>query len=544
MRLLLQLGACAAAGLLAFAAMAQTHPRVQAPAGTLEGRAAGDLTVFNGIPYAKPPVGPLRWKAPEPLPPWQGVRDAGSPGLACVQPTVTAISVYTNPPPASGEDCLTLNITVPKGAKKAPVLIWIHGGTLLNGRGFGAMYDGSAMAARGVMVVSINYRLGVLGYMAHPGLSAENPDGISGNYGLLDQIAALRWVRENIAAFGGDPDNVTISGESAGALSVMYLMTSPLAKGLFAKAIVQSGYMISGPELKKPNHGEFAAEAIGAYMMAQAGVNDVTAMRAADAQTLVDVGARLNYFPLGTVDGKVLTGQMVDVLDRGEQAPVPVLAGFNGGEIRTLRHLLPPKPADAKAYETAIAEKYGDLTELFLRLYPSDNLEESMLAVLRDALYAWTAERLVRSQTAKGQDSYYYLFDHAYPATAEKGLNAFHAAEIPYVFGTMSRTPQYWPKAPDTEAERALSAAMTDYWASFAKTGKPVATGQPDWPAYGREEGYMAFIDAPQPGQRLMPGMFTLHETAMCRRRAAGTMQWNWNAGLISPVLPAKGKDC
>lgn len=167
-----------------------------------------------------------------------------------------------------------------------------------------------------------------------------------------------------------------------------------------------------------------------------------------------------------------------------------------------------------------------------------------MLAVSRDALYAWTAERLVRSQTAKGHDSYYYLFDHAYPATAEKGLNAFHAAEIPYVFGTMNRTPSYWPKAPDTETERALSAAMTDYWASFAKTGKPLAKGQPDWPAYGREEAYMAFIDAPQPGQRLMPGMFTLHETAMCRRRAAGTMQWNWNAGLISPVLPPKGKDC
>lgn len=544
MRCLLQLGACAAVSLLAFAAMAQTHPRVQTPAGTLEGRTAGDQTVFNGIPYARPPVGPLRWKAPEPLPPWPGVRDAGSPGLACVQPTVAAVSVYTNPPPASGEDCLTLNITVPKGAKKAPVLIWIHGGTLLNGRGFGAMYDGTAMAARSVMVVSINYRLGVLGYMAHPGLSAENPEGISGNYGLLDQIAALRWVRDNIASFGGDPDNVTISGESAGALSVMYLMASPLAKGLFAKAIVQSGYMISGPELKQPRHGEFAAEAIGAYMMAQAGANDVAAMRAADAQTLVDVGARLNYFPLGTVDGEVLTGQLVDVFDRGEQAKVPVLAGFNGGEIRTLRHLLPPKPADAASYEKTIAEKYGDLADLFLRLYPSANLEESMLAATRDALYAWTAERLVRSQTTQGQNSYYYLFDHAYPATAEKGLNAFHAAEIPYVFGTMNRTPQYWPKAPDTETERALSGAMTDYWASFARTGKPVATGQPDWPVFGRDEGYMAFIDAPQPGQRLMPGMFTLHETAMCRRRAAGTMQWNWNTGLISPVLPVKGKDC
>ncbi len=544
MRFFRTLGTVAAVALLTLSAMAGDNPMVNAPAGSLEGRAVGDRLVFNGIPYAQPPIGPLRWKAPQPLATWQGVRDAASPGLACVQPTVTAISVYTNPPKTTGEDCLTLNITAPKGVTKAPVLIWIHGGTLLNGRGFGEMYDGTEMAARGVMVVSINYRLGVLGYIAHPGLSAENPDGVSGNYGLLDQIAALRWVRENIAAFGGDPDNVTISGESAGALSVMYLMASPLAKGLFAKAIVQSGYMISGPELKKPNHGEFAAEAIGAYMMAQAGAADVASMRAMDAQALVDVGARLNYFPLGTVDGKVLTGQLVDVFDRGEQAPVPILAGFNGGEIRTLRHLLPPKPPDAASYERTIAEKYGDLTDLFLRLYPSGNLEESMLAVTRDALYAWTAERLVRSQTAQGQKGYYYLFDHAYPASDEKGLNAFHAAEIPYVFGTMGRTPPYWPKAPDTPAERSLSAAMTDYWASFARDGKPVAKGQPDWPVYGKDEGYMAFIDSPKPGRQLMPGMFKLHETAICRRRAAGTMPWNWNTGLVSPVLPPGGKGC
>ncbi|WP_445376543.1 carboxylesterase/lipase family protein [Niveispirillum fermenti] len=549
MRLSRHLGACAAAGLLAFGAAAQDHPRVQAPAGILEGRVSGDTHVFNGIPYAQPPVGPRRWKAPEPLPPWQGVRDAGSPGLACVQPRATTTSVYTNPPPATGEDCLTLNITVPtgagqNGAKAAPVLIWIHGGTLINGRGYNAMYDGTAMAGRGVIVVSINYRLGVLGYMAHPGLSAENPDGISGNYGLLDQIEALRWVRDNIAAFGGDPGNVTISGKSAGALSVMYLMASPLAKGLFAKAIVQSGYMISGPELKQPNHGEFAAEAIGAYIVAQAGATDVASMRAMDAQALADVGARLNYFPLGTVDGKVLTGQLVDVFDRGEQAPVPILTGFNGGEIRSLRHLLPPKPADAKAYETVIAEKYGDLAGSFLRLYPSDDLEESMLAVTRDALYAWTSERLVRDQTALGRDAYYYFFDHAYPAAAEKGLNAFHAAEIPYVFGTMKHTPAYWPKAPDSPAERALSSAMTDYWASFARDGRPVATGQPDWPAYGQDRGFMAFADTPRPGHRLMEGMFDLHETAMCRRRAAGTLQWNWNTGVISPVLPQNGGEC
>ncbi|WP_044562694.1 carboxylesterase/lipase family protein [Azospirillum sp. B4] len=535
--------ACAVT-LLSLGALAQDNPRVQAPAGILEGRGNGDLDVFKGIPYAKPPVGDLRWKAPQPLPPWTGVRDASAPGLACVQPKSATVTLYTNPPPKMGEDCLTLNITAPKNAKNAPVLVWIHGGTLLNGYGYNEMYDGAALAQRGVIVVSINYRLSVLGYMAHPGLSAENPDGVSGNYGLLDQIAALRWVHDNIGAFGGDAGNVTVSGESAGALSVMYLMASPKAKGLFAKAIVESGYMISMPELKQPHFGEFAAEAIGSYIAGKVGATDVAALRAMNPETLVDEAAKLNYFPLGTVDGTVLTGQLVETFDKGEQAPVPILTGFNSGEIRSLRWLIAPPPADAKTYEGMIRERYGDLADQFLRLYPSANIEESELAATRDALYAWTSERLVRGQMALGQPGYLYLFDHGYPAMDEKGVHAFHASEIPYVFGTMEHTPPYWPKAPDTPAEHRLSAAMTDYWASFARDGKPVADGQPAWPVFGKDEGYMAFVDAPKPGWKVMPGMYALHEATVCRRRAAGTMPWNWNTGIISPVLPSAGKDC
>ncbi|MFN3435859.1 MAG: carboxylesterase family protein, partial [Sphingomonas sp.] len=202
-----------------------------------------------------------------------------------------------------------------------------------------------------------------------------------------------------------------------------------------------------------------------------------------------------------------LTRQLVATWDQGDQAKVPVLAGFNAGEIRSLPVLLPPVPASAEAYEAAIHARYGDLADAFLRLYPSSNIKESLLATTRDALYGWTAARMAIGQTAIGQSAYLYLFDHGYPAADEHGLHAFHAAEIPYVFGTANRTPPYWPKIPDDVANRRLSDAMLSYWASFARTGTPVADGQPAWEAYGKAAHYLRFAGKPQPGTRLMPGM-------------------------------------
>ena len=441
------------------------------------------------------------------------------------------------------EDCLTLNIWAPEKIKDAPVIVWIHGGALTNGFSHEGMYDGAKLAARGAIVVSINYRLGVLGYMAHPQLSKESPDGVSGNYGLLDQILALQWVKANIGAFGGDANNVTIAGESAGALSVMYLMTAPPARGLFHKAIAQSAYMISTPSLKEARHGEIPAEAMGTKVAAALGAADVAALRAMDPVALTEGAAKAGYFPWGTVDGKILPRQLVDSFDRGEQAPVPMIAGFNIGEIRSLRMLAPPPPANAAAYETAIRARYGDLADAWLKLYPARDLGETMLATARNALYGWTSERLAVKQTAIGQPVYLYLFDHGYPATSDAGLHGFHAAEIPFVFGTANDTPPYWPKIPDTVAERRFAAAMGDYWVSFARTGKPEAAGQAAWRPYGSDAAFLAFADIPRPGARLMPGMYALHEAAMCRRRAAGNLPWNWNAGILSPVL-AKGADC
>ena len=522
----------------------QHRPTVKAPAGTVEGRRQGDLRVFKGIPYALPPVGPARWLPPKPLPPWQGVKETSEFGPACVQPTVRAVSIYGEDLGVTSEDCLTLNVWAPADAHDAAVFVWIHGGALRSGSSKESFYDGARLAAQGIVVVSINYRLGIFGYLAHPGLSAESPLGVSGNYGLLDQIEALRWVQRNIHAFGGDPSKVTIAGESAGALSVMYLMAAPDARGLFSKAISQSAYMISTPELKQRKFGEFAAEEIGSYVGAQLHAPDVGALRAMGAQALADAAAAINYAPFGTIDGRVLPRQLVDVFDSGEQAPVPLLAGFNSGEIRSLRVLAPPVPATTVEYERVIRERYRDLADEFLRHYPSANLSESILATTRDALYGWTAERLVKKQTALGQKAFLYLFDHGYPEADAAGLHAFHASELPFVFGTLDTVPPRWPKIPATAQERKLSEAIIGYWSSFARTGTPHAANEPEWSAYGSSSTYMDFTDVPRPSQHLLAGMYELQEEVVCRRRKSADQAWNWNVGLASPILPAREDSC
>ena len=530
---------------MAPAAFAQAGPVADAPAGRLRGEAVDGLHVFRGVPYARPPVGWRRWRAPAPMPAWRGVRDATQFGAACHQPASRSGSIYAGEHPAMSEDCLFLNIWAPADARNAPVLVWIHGGSLTTGAGSEPMYDGARLAQQGLVVVTINYRLGALGYLAHPGLSAESRQGVSGNYGLLDQIEALRWIGRNVAAFGGDPANVTIAGESAGALSVMYLMAAPDARGLFHRAIAQSAYMVTAPELRNSTFANFpAAEAIGVWLAGQLGASSLAGLRAMSAEAITNGAVGTGYFPFVTVDGRTLPRQLVDVFDRGEQAPVPILAGFNEGEIRSLRFLLPQPPADAAAYVDGIRARYGELADAFLALYPADNIGESLLATTRDAMYGWTAERLVVKQTAIGAPSFLYYFDHSYPAADEAGLHAFHAAEIPFVFGTTTRTPPRWPAVPQTPQEMQLSAAMTSYWATFARDGAPSAPGEAEWRPYGAERAYMAFEDAPRARTHVLPGAYELHEEVVCRRRAQGGIAWNWNVGVVSPPLPPEAPQC
>jgi para-nitrobenzyl esterase len=526
-------------------AAAQVAPVVHSPAGIMRGEAIGQVNVFRGIPYARPPVGELRWRPPVQAPRWRGTRDATQFGPVCFQPPSREGSIYFNTYPAMSEDCLTLNIWAPAHAHDAPVLVWIHGGSLVGGAGSDAAYDGARLAQHGIIVVSINYRLGALGYMAHPALSAESRRNVSGNYGLLDQIAALQWVRRNISAFGGDASQVTIAGESAGALSVMYLMAAPQARGLFHRAIAQSAYMITAPELRNSSFANFpAAETIGVWLAGQLGASDIAALRSMSAEAITTRASGTGYFPFVTIDGRVLPRQLVDVFDRGEQAPVSILAGFNDGEIRSLRFLLPPPPADAVAYTQEIRARYGDLADAFLARYPADTIGESMLATTRDAMYGWTAERLVIKQEAVGAPSFLYYFDHAYPAADEAGLHAFHGSEIPFAFGGIARTPPRWPAIPQTAQETALSDAMVSYWATFARDGTPSAPGQAEWRPYGSDRSYMAFEDAPHARTHVLPGAYELQEEVVCRRRAQGGIAWNWNVGVISPPLPPEAAQC
>ena len=530
-----------------------SSPIVRTPLGAVEGTTVGALTVFKGIPYAQPPVGALRWKPPVPVLPWKRVRKATAYGPTCFQPPDEQKSIYSENPMPMSEDCLTLNIWAPRRAHNAPVFFWIHGGAFLTGANRLGMYDGSRLAARGIIVVTINYRLGVLGFLAHPGLSAESPLKISGNYGILDQIEALKWVKANIGAFGGDPTNVTIAGESAGALSVIYLLTSPMAHGLFTKAIAESSYMISMPMLKEDKYGAMGGEKAGVMLGKKLKAPNIAALRAIDASTLataaVPVGVpaaapAAGFAPSGVIDGHVLPGQPFDIFEKGRQARVPILIGFNAGEIRSLGVLVPPLPASATDYEETIRNRYRDLAGEFLRLYPSTDVPESVLATARDATYGWTAEEVARKQTAIGAPAYLYLFDHGYPAADKADLHAFHASELPYVFGTFTGTPPLWPKIEATGEELKFSAAMTDYWSSFVLIGKPQAAGGSDWPVFGKNHAYMHFTAMPQASDHLFPGMYELHEAVVCRRFAAGDIAWQWNVGVLSPQLPARRPQC
>ena len=504
-------------------------------------RLADDCTAYLGIRYAQPPTGPLRWQPPVRPPASGAICEATQFGPACIQPPTVPDSVYADDPARMSEDCLFLNVWKPVRASGAAVMVWIHGGSLRIGHSASVLHDGSELARRGVIVVSLNYRLGIFGYFAHPQLAAESPHHCAGNYGLLDQIEALRWVRDNIAQFGGNADNVTVFGESAGALSIIALMTSPLAHGLFHRAIAQSGYLVSSPELGRPSFGQPAAEVAGDTLARNLGASDLAALRAREPRQLSAAAIAAGFFPQLTIDGWILPRQIVEAFDRGEQARVPMIVGFNAGEIRSLPIFLPPLPTTLAGYEERVRSLYRDLADRYLQFYPGTDIEESALAAARDAFYGWSAERLARAQGELGQPAYLYFFAHEYPEAVARHLAAFHGSELPYEFGLIGSSaalPRNWPAPPNDARERALSAAIMDYFTAFARHGTPDAPGHPPWAPYGTHGSFLHVRDRAYAATDLLPGRFALHEEVVARRRAAGTQNWYLNVGLASPAVP------
>jgi para-nitrobenzyl esterase len=435
-----------------------------------------EVRVYRGIPFAAPPVGDLRWKAPQPPASWQGTREAKNFGSACPQTPYGTGSIYQSKLDSMSEDCLTLNIwTAAKSASEhRPVMVWIHGGGFTRGSGSSTAYDGEILSRKGVVLVTINYRLGVFGFLAHPELTAESGHHTSGNYALLDQIAALQWVKKNIAAFGGDPNRVTIFGESAGSWAVNALMASPLAKGLFHRAIGESGASFSPMRTlaESEKAGEKLAAALGATQ------DTLKALRAKSTDEVLKAGNEQVVRPV--VDGWVLPQDIYTIFAQGKQNDVPLLIGNNADEGTTLA----PQGAMIKAavYSDGVRQRYGNAADQFLKTYPSGTDDEavaSFYAAYRDQVFGWEMRTWARMQTKTGhKPTYLYYFSRRPPGPQSQKLRAFHAADIAYVFGTF-----VW-SFPWEEADHKLSDTISSYWVNFATTGNPNGEGLPKWPAY------------------------------------------------------------
>lgn len=455
----------------------QATPPVQVTGGAVSGSDNGDVRTFFGVPYAAPPVADLRWRAPQPIQPWTGVKDVRAFSPVCRQ-TAPWIS---NP---QNEDCLYLNIWAPEKAENLPVMVWIHGGGLFGGTGAQSLYDGTNLTHRGVIVVTINYRLGVFGFFADPELTQESPDHASGNQGIADQIAALQWVKANIAAFGGDPNRVTIMGESAGAESVAVLVASPQAKGLFQRAIAESGNGALPIDPSEDSQFDRAkAEAQGSAFMRSLGAANLAELRRMDAATLI----RQPWAPRVIVDGHILHEDMTTTYSHHRQNDVPILVGWNADEGEDLApEILGTDAFTAANHAGLVAKLLGHApSPAMLKAYPGATDDEARASInqLTTDWWAWRmwywADRQVK---AGGRDAYVYDFVHnpTEPATpCGYGCNAGHGAEIRYVFDQLDQDSRPW-----SDEDRQLAARLAGYWTNFAKTGDPNGADLPTWQAF------------------------------------------------------------
>ena len=466
--------------LLALLAVCAIAKPVKIDSGLVEGRPGilPEVTVYEGVPYAAPPIGESRWKAPQAPIPWTGTKDASAFGPSCMQIPYPEGSLFRSELGPISEDCLTLNLWT-TGGPKLPVMIWIHGGALTRGSGATTWYDGEALARKGVLVVTINYRLGAFGFLTHPELTAESPNHTSGNYGLLDQVAALQWVKRNISAFGGDPANVTIFGESAGSWSTNCLMASPLSRGLVHRVIGESGAFFG--VMKKLGD----AEKIGLKL------GNLKTLRAKSAEEILKTSFDQRAMgPL--VDGYLLPTDIHTIFKQGKQTDVPLLAGYNADEGTAFANW----NGNVDAFVTQAKQRFGENADEFLRAYPVDTPEhakESFYATFRDTTFGWNMRTWGRMAEKTGHHpAFLYYFSRVTPGPQAERYGAYHASEIPYVFATLGLL-----KRPDQPVDASVSEAMSSYWVNFAKHGDPNGPGLPKWPAYkAKDEVWMEFNGA------------------------------------------------
>lgn len=485
---------------LTFAANAP-HDVVAATVTIAQGKLSGvrgddpTITVFKGIPFAAPPVGELRWQRPQPPTKWNGVRKADTFGASAMQADQRSFGPWTEEymfRNHTSEDCLTLNIWTPAklSTERRAVFVWIHGGAYSSGSGEVLLYDGEGLAKKGIVVVTFNYRLGVFGFLAHPELTAESPHRASGNYGLMDQIAALRWVRENIASFGGDPQRITVAGQSAGAGSVHHLLVSPEARGLFHRAIAQSGpwrrNATSLPLSEAEDQGRTFARAISAPSLAE--------LRALSAEELFSryQDQPTRFRPI--VDGWIVPDQVLAVHQRGEQIDVPLLTGWTADESSSQKGYGVTTVAQFIAEAT---KNYGERAVDFTLLYPASNdaaAGEAQKQSRRDAaradLYQWTT---LRAQKGRAQD-WGYFFERAIPWPAHPEYAAFHSGELPYTFNNLHLMNRPWQ-----DIDHRLADQISSYWVNFVENGDPNGPGLPPWPEDNDQLLRFGTVTIPEP---------------------------------------------
>lgn len=482
---------------------AQTnYPVVKIKNGQLQGSVENGVQSFKGIPFAAPPLGKYRWREPQPVANWTGVRDAKQFGPSGMQINIFGDMAFRAP--AMREDCLYVNVWTPDSKKKnLPVLVYFYGGGFVAGDGSEARYDGASMAAKGIVSLTVNYRLGIFGHMAHPELTKESPHNASGNYGMLDQVAALKWVQENIAAFGGDPKRVTIAGESAGSMSVSALMASPLSKNLFAQAIGESGSMLGS----LPSTPLAKAEQAGLQFGKEVDANSLEALRAIPAEKLLTLSMAGNpfRFQIVTIDGYFLPKHPLEIFEKGEQAQVPLLAGWNSEEM-TYRVLLGEQALTIDNYTKAVQRAYPEQASELLKVYkPNSDADVEQVAtdLAGDKFIGFSTWKWIDEQAKTGKPVYRYLYSRPRPpmaaavGNAEAGLaggiikdstkttpvkreaakRAVHSAEIEYAMGNLATNKVYDWTADDYK----VSKLMQEYFANFIKTGNPNGAGLPKW---------------------------------------------------------------